>query len=125
MNTLKELTEHHAISLQSPFRVAEFHCTGTHIHIIAALSPLLTYQSNNKQAGSQLRYLCCAVGTHTLLLSEGPKAPQTLAAINSSKRRTVRGTSKNMSGFQKVQRFAKQNCPGRRITLRTCSESFN
>lgn len=99
INTLKELTEHHTLSLQGPFRVPEFHCTGTHIHIIAALSPLLTYQSNNKQAGSQLLYLCCAVGTHTLLSSEGPKVPQTLAAINSSKRRTVRRTSKNISGF--------------------------
>lgn len=72
------------------FRVPKFHGTETRIHVIAALSPLLTYQSNSKQAGSQFLYLCCAVGTHNQLLSVGPNTPQILVTINSSKGRTVR-----------------------------------
>lgn len=52
------------------------------------------------------------MGTHTHLLSVGPTVPQTLVAINSCRGRTNHGTNKNMSGLQKVQRFAQQNSPG-------------
>lgn len=101
INMLKEITEHCTIPSQGPlqsFRISPNRNTYTRNCV---LSPLLTSQSHDKRGRSHFLYLCCAVGTHTCLLSVAPNAPQTLVAINSCKRRTVLWTSENMSGFQK------------------------